>query len=302
MQPAVALRKGGGAQQQHGLDTDLIIDRRTAARLGLTVSQIDNTLYDAFGQRQVSTIYAARNQYHVVMEVAPEYWKSATILNEVFVVSPRGEVVPLKAFAEWAPATAPLPLDSIPIPDGVPALKNCSATQHVGPNNFTPDTGSQQKLDQIAIVIDNIPGERRGAALGSVAAFGAVAQIIGLPAGLIIAQTFGSWRDPFFASALFGLVLTVLVIANLPAQRGHLVGAASFAIKGATIHTEDLEVAGKLFSMVGHGDIHFLDDKLDFDVRVDPKGPGILLTPVYKLFEYKGEGSLKNPDWHPKRF
>ena len=87
----------------------------------------------------------------------------------------------------------------------------------------------------IAIVIDNIPGERRGAALGSVAAFGAVAQIIGLPAGLIIAQTFGSWRDPFFASALFGLVLTVLVIANLPAQRGHLVGAASFAIKDRLI-------------------------------------------------------------------
>jgi predicted MFS family arabinose efflux permease len=82
----------------------------------------------------------------------------------------------------------------------------------------------------IAIVIDNVAGERRGAALGSVAAFGAVAQIIGLPAGLIIAQTFGSWRDPFFASALFGLVLTVLVVANLPAQRGHLAGATSFAI------------------------------------------------------------------------
>ena len=77
---------------------------------------------------------------------------------------------------------------------------------------------------------------------------------------------------------------------------------ASFTVKSGTIHTEDLEAAGKLFSMVGHGDIHFLDDKLDFDVRVDPKGPGILLTPVYKLFEYKGEGSLKNPDWHPKRF
>jgi hypothetical protein len=78
--------------------------------------------------------------------------------------------------------------------------------------------------------------------------------------------------------------------------------SASFTIKDGTIHTEDLEVAGRLFSMVGQGDIHFLDDKLDFDVRVDPKGPGILLTPVYKLFEYKGEGSLKNPDWHPKRF
>ena len=57
-----------------------------------------------------------------------------------------------------------------------------------------------------------------------------MAQIIGLPAGLAIAQTFGSWRDPFFASALVAVALTVLVIANLPAQRGHLLGAASFAI------------------------------------------------------------------------
>jgi hypothetical protein len=77
---------------------------------------------------------------------------------------------------------------------------------------------------------------------------------------------------------------------------------ANFTIKDGIIHTEDLEVAGQLFSMIGHGDIYFLDDKLDLDVRVDPKGPGVLLTPVYKLFEYKGEGSLKNPDWHPKGF
>jgi hypothetical protein len=77
---------------------------------------------------------------------------------------------------------------------------------------------------------------------------------------------------------------------------------ADFNIKAGTIHTDNLEVAGRLFSMVGSGDIHFLDDKLDFDVRVDPKGPGILLTPVYKLFEYKGEGSLKKPDWHLKQF
>ena len=77
---------------------------------------------------------------------------------------------------------------------------------------------------------------------------------------------------------------------------------ADFTVKAGTIHTDNLEVAGKLFSMVGNGDIHFLDDKLDFDVRINMKGPGILLTPVYKLFEYKGEGSLKNPDWHPKRF
>ena len=63
-------------QQQKGLETDLVIDRATAARLGLTVSQIDNTLYDAFGQRQVSVIYAAQNQYHVIMEVAPQYWQN----------------------------------------------------------------------------------------------------------------------------------------------------------------------------------------------------------------------------------
>jgi multidrug efflux pump len=63
-------------QQNKGLETDLVIDRDAAARLGLTVSQIDNTLYDAFGQRQVSTIYVARNQYHVIMEVAPRYWQT----------------------------------------------------------------------------------------------------------------------------------------------------------------------------------------------------------------------------------
>ena len=62
-------------QQQGGLEADVDIDRPTATRLGLTLSAIDNTLYDAFGQRQVSTIYNALNQYHVVMEVAPRYWQ-----------------------------------------------------------------------------------------------------------------------------------------------------------------------------------------------------------------------------------
>jgi multidrug efflux pump len=72
-------------QQQKGLETDLVIDRNSAARLGLTPSQIDNTLYDAFGQRQVSTIYSALNQYHVVMEVAPRYWQSPETLNDLYV-------------------------------------------------------------------------------------------------------------------------------------------------------------------------------------------------------------------------
>ena len=60
-------------QQQKGLETDLVIDRDTASRLGITPAQIDNTLYDAFGQRQVSVIYSAINQYHVVMEIDPRY-------------------------------------------------------------------------------------------------------------------------------------------------------------------------------------------------------------------------------------
>lgn len=77
---------------------------------------------------------------------------------------------------------------------------------------------------------------------------------------------------------------------------------ADFTVLKGVIRTENFEVAGRLFSMLGSGDIYFADDKLDFDVRIDPKGPGVLLAPVYKLFEYKGEGSLKNPDWHPKRF
>jgi hypothetical protein len=78
--------------------------------------------------------------------------------------------------------------------------------------------------------------------------------------------------------------------------------SASFTIRDGIIHTDDFETAGRLFSMLGHGDIHFLDDKLDFDLRMSANGAGVLLSPVYKLFEYIGEGSLKHPDWHPKRF
>jgi multidrug efflux pump len=72
-------------QQNKGLESNLVIDRDAAAQLGITVSQIDNTLYDAFGQRQVSTIYVARNQYHVIMEVAPRYWQNPQTLKDVYI-------------------------------------------------------------------------------------------------------------------------------------------------------------------------------------------------------------------------
>jgi multidrug efflux pump len=77
-------------QQQKGLETDVNYDRSTAARLGLTVGQIDSTLYDAFGQRQVSTIYNALNQYHVVMEVAPRYWQSPETLKDIYISTAAG--------------------------------------------------------------------------------------------------------------------------------------------------------------------------------------------------------------------
>jgi len=77
-------------QQNKALQSNVTIDRDAASRLGITVSQIDNTLYDAFGQRQVSTIYVARNQYRVIMEVAPPYWQNPQTLNEVYVSTSGG--------------------------------------------------------------------------------------------------------------------------------------------------------------------------------------------------------------------
>ncbi|QCP49032.1 nodulation protein [Trinickia violacea] len=77
-------------QQQGGLESMVTFDRATASRLGITPSQIDNTLYDAFGQRQVSTIYNALNQYHVVMEVAPRYWQSPDMLNQIYISTTGG--------------------------------------------------------------------------------------------------------------------------------------------------------------------------------------------------------------------
>ena len=76
-------------QQNKGLESDLVIDRDAAAQLEITVSQVDNTLYDAFGQRQVSTIYVARNQYHVIMEVAPQYWQNPTADGHLIIRSVR---------------------------------------------------------------------------------------------------------------------------------------------------------------------------------------------------------------------
>jgi|HubBroStandDraft_1064217.scaffolds.fasta_scaffold03009_1 multidrug efflux pump len=95
-------------QQNRGLQSMVVYDRKTAARFGISSQLIDNVLYDAFGQRQVSTMYQTLNQYHVVMEAAPQYWQNPLSLRDIFVMSPNGTEVPLDAIASYAPTTAPL--------------------------------------------------------------------------------------------------------------------------------------------------------------------------------------------------
>ncbi len=95
-------------QQDRGLQAMVDYDRTTAARFNISSQLIDNVLYDAFGQRQVSTMYSSLNQYHVVMEAAPEYWQNPNTLHNVYVSSPSGNEVPLSAIAKNATATAPL--------------------------------------------------------------------------------------------------------------------------------------------------------------------------------------------------
>ena len=95
-------------QQDKGLQITLTIDRDTATRLGVTQAAIDSTLYDAFGQRQASVIYAQRNQYHVIMEVAPQYWQRPETLKDIYVRSNDGVMVPLSSFSRFEPTTTTL--------------------------------------------------------------------------------------------------------------------------------------------------------------------------------------------------
>jgi multidrug efflux pump len=88
-------------QQDRGLQSSVVFDRSTASRLGITPQLIDDTLYDAFGQRQVSITYTSLNQYHVVMEVAPRYWQRSDTLQDIYVRSPNGAQVPLRTFAHY---------------------------------------------------------------------------------------------------------------------------------------------------------------------------------------------------------
>jgi multidrug efflux pump len=95
-------------QQDKGLQAHLVIDRDTASRMGITAQTLDNALYDAFGQRQVSTIYRPLNQYHVVMEVAPQFQQTPEALENIYLRSTTGTAVPLAAFTHYEPSNTPL--------------------------------------------------------------------------------------------------------------------------------------------------------------------------------------------------
>ena len=88
-------------QQDRGLQSTVVFDRSTASRLNISPQLIDDTLYDAFGQRQVSIMYTSLNQYHVVMELEPQFWQRPDTLHDVYVRSPTGPQVPLSAFAHY---------------------------------------------------------------------------------------------------------------------------------------------------------------------------------------------------------
>src|SRR6202166_641026 len=102
------LRDQNSDQQDKGLQAKLVIDRDTASRLGITPQTLDNALYDAFGQRQVSTMYRPLNQYHVVMEVAPQFQQTPEALQDIYLRSTTGTPVPLASFTHFEPSNTPL--------------------------------------------------------------------------------------------------------------------------------------------------------------------------------------------------
>ncbi len=119
MQKMKELKDVSSDQQNQGLQASVVIDRQTAARLGISLASIDSTLYDAFGQRQVSVMYSGMNQYHVVMEVDPKFSGSPAALSNVYVHSSSGREVPLSAIAHFGLDQTPL---SVPHQGQFPAV------------------------------------------------------------------------------------------------------------------------------------------------------------------------------------
>jgi multidrug efflux pump len=111
LQTLPELRDVATDQQTHGLQARLVIDRVTASRLGISAQAIDNALYDAFGQRQISTLFTQLNQYHVILETMPDFQRNPSKLNDIYVLSTSGKAVPLGEFTHFESGTAPLSIN-----------------------------------------------------------------------------------------------------------------------------------------------------------------------------------------------
>ncbi|MEP6957732.1 MAG: multidrug efflux RND transporter permease subunit [Nitrospirota bacterium] len=149
-------------QQDKGLQSLVIFDRSTASRLGLSPQLIDDTLYDAFGQRQVSIMYTPLNQYHVVMEVAPQFWQNAAALNDIFVRSPTGMQVPLSVVARYEPTSTLLSVNHQGQFPGITLSFN-----------MAPGTSLGEAVQAIETSMRDIglPGDIRGSFQGTAKAF-----------------------------------------------------------------------------------------------------------------------------------
>ncbi len=134
-------------QEDKGQQTSLVIDRDTAARLGVTTRMIDATLNDAFGQRIVSTIYNPLNQYRVVMEAAPEFWQSPEVLKYVHVSGTGGVQVPLSAFSSYGPTSTPLGVNH----QGQFAASTISFNLPEGVSLSAATAAVRQALDEIGV-------------------------------------------------------------------------------------------------------------------------------------------------------
>jgi multidrug efflux pump subunit AcrB len=120
-------------QQMHGLQSSLVVDRDTASRLGVSMQAIDNTLNDAFGQRQVSNIYKGLNQYHVVLEVMPSAQQDPEALKSIYVPTSHGKLVPLSAFAQYQPSSTSLSVNHQGIFPAITLSFNLAPGASLGP-------------------------------------------------------------------------------------------------------------------------------------------------------------------------
>ncbi len=127
------LRDVNSDQQMHGLQTSLVVNRDTASRLGVSMQAIDNTLSDAFGQRQVSNMYKGLNQYHVVLEVMPSAQQSPEALKSIYVPATGGSLIPLSAFAHYEPSNTALSVNHLGIFPAITLSFNLAPGASLGP-------------------------------------------------------------------------------------------------------------------------------------------------------------------------